>query len=64
VNYYKLIETTYINNAMRQAGEVVRINDDPANGGVRPGKTLVACDAEGNELKVKPKRKQAGDDIG
>jgi hypothetical protein len=53
MNYYKVLDTSYINGAIRQAGDVVRINDDPAKGGMRPGKFLVPCDAEGNEVARK-----------
>lgn len=64
MNFYKVLEPTFLNNAMRQPGEVVRFNDDPDNGGMRPGKTLVACDEDGNEVKRTKKRTTKADDIG
>lgn len=65
MNFYKVLEPTFLNNAMRQPGEIVRFNDDPDNGGMRAGKTLVACDEDGNEVKrTKSKRTAKVDDIG
>lgn len=74
MNYYKVTEKSYINLALVEPGTVVRINDDPDNGGMRPGKNLVACDEDGNEIKraapkpAKPVTKAAAaaaaDDLG
>lgn len=67
-NFYKLLKRHYIGDALREAGEVVEIkNDDPENGGVKPGTGMVPCDAEGNERHVPVARrgkKPAGEDIG
>lgn len=57
MNTYKVLELSYINGALQQPGNVVTINDDPANGGMTPGGNLVPCDSEGNEVKAKPARK-------
>lgn len=64
-NYYKLLERHYIGGAIREEGEVVTFNDDPKKGGMTPGKRMVPCDAEGNEVKRKPtKGKSSEEDLG
>lgn len=59
MNTYKVLELSYINGALQQPGAIVTINDDPDNGGMRPGKALVACDEDGNEVKRKPAARKA-----
>lgn len=44
---YKVLELSFINNSLVQAGEVVEINDNPANGGFEPGSNLAPEVAEG-----------------
>lgn len=51
MNTYKLLEPSYINGALLPAGAVVRINDNPTKGGMRPGKYLVPCDEAGEPAK-------------
>jgi hypothetical protein len=52
MNHYKLTETTYIKGAVRQPGEVVSFNDNPSRGGMRPGKTMIPCEADGSERQA------------
>lgn len=75
MNYYKLLEMSYINGALHPEGKVVQINDDPDNGGMEPGANMVPCDEQGNvtgEVKpvkakakpgAKPKKAESADDL-
>lgn len=45
---YKTLELSFIDNKLVAEGEVVDINDDPANGGFEPGLNFVKCDVNGN----------------
>jgi hypothetical protein len=55
--YYKVLETSFIGLKLCHEGEVVNINDDPANGGMAAGSNLAACDEEGNLTAAKPAAK-------
>lgn len=65
-NHYKLTERSYINDALREVGEVVLINDDPSDGGMTPGSNLVLCEADGTEAMrpVRRAKKATTEDIG
>ena len=75
--FYKVLEDSFIGHSLVQAGAVVDFNDDPASGGMSPGKNLAACDADGNLLaaegakapkpraaKAKPVEQSAADTTG
>ena len=57
--FYKVLELSFIGDKLCQPGTVVDINNDPAKGGMRPGKALAACDAEGNLVASKPAKPSA-----
>lgn len=57
--FYKVLELSFIGDRLCQPGTVVDINNDPDKGGMRPGKALAACDAEGNLVAAKPAKKPA-----
>jgi len=46
--FYKVLEPSFIGQALVAIGQVVDINDDPAKGGMTPRGNLAACDADGN----------------
>lgn len=46
--FYKVLAPSFIGQALVAVGQVVDINDDPANGGMTPRGNLAACDADGN----------------
>ncbi len=46
--FYKVLESSFIGQALIAAGQVVDINDDPAKGGMTPRGNLAACDEDGN----------------
>lgn len=56
--FYKVLEVSYINGSIRQEGEVVDINDDPATGGMRPKGNLAKCDQDGNLAAAKGAKAQ------
>jgi hypothetical protein len=53
---YEVLETSFIDNRLVEAGTVVEINDDPKKGGMKPGSNMkpvkgsapAAPDAGGN----------------
>lgn len=61
--FYKVLEDSFIDHSIVLAGAVVDFNDDPAAGGMVPGKNLAACDANGNLLAAEgakaPKARKA-----
>ncbi len=50
MNTYKLLERAYLNNRLCEAGEIVRLNDNPKKGGHPVGACAVPCDENGNEV--------------
>lgn len=52
--YYKVLETSFIGQALVEVGKVIEINDDPAKGGMHPGSNLAKCDEEGNLIAARP----------
>jgi hypothetical protein len=55
--FYKVLELSFIGEKLCPPGTVVNINDNPNDGGMRPGKALAACDADGNLKASKPAKK-------
>ena len=56
--YYKVLEKSFIGYKLVEEGEIVNINDDPANGGMTPEGNLAKCDEEGNLEAAKPAAKK------
>lgn len=54
---YKVLAPSFINNALYQEGDIVDINDDPADGGMEPGSNLARVDEDGEPEASKPARK-------
>ncbi len=54
---YRVMEKSFINNCIAEEGEIVDINDDPANGGMTPGSALARVDEDGEVEAAKPARR-------
>lgn len=54
--FYKVLEPSFIGQALVAIGQVVDINDDPAKGGMTPLSNLAACDADGNMTAARSAR--------
>lgn len=63
---YRVLEESFINNSIVQEGTVVEFNDDPNDGGMRPGKNLALVDEADEPVAAKParKRKASSEDEG
>ena len=66
--FYKVLEPSFIGQALVAVGQVVDINDDPAKGGMTPLGNLAACDEDGNmtaaRSSARSKKVAAGTDAG
>lgn len=57
--HFKVLERTFLGTTLHEEGAIVEIkNTDPSKGGMRPGRTLAECSAEG-VLKASKPAKQA-----
>jgi len=52
--YYKVLETSFIGQALVEVDKVIEINDDPTKGGMSPGSNLAKCDEAGNLIASRP----------
>lgn len=62
---YRVLEKSFIDNAIREPGDIVEVNDDPAQGGMTPGPNLVAVGEDHEPVAARgARRRKIGADEG
>lgn len=55
---YRVLEKSFINDALHDVGAIVEINDDPAKGGMLPGANLAAVDEDDEPVAARGARRR------